>query len=72
MWAMIGTAIVTLAVTMLVYHLEKREKQRRAVWMTRTEGEDELRMNGHEKRGDRASPIHSYEVEKGEKHDLVQ
>ena len=32
MWAMIGTAIATLAVTALVYFLERREKrQRRAM-----------------------------------------
>ena len=30
MWAMIGTAIVTLAVTALVYYLEQREKRQRA------------------------------------------
>lgn len=31
MWAMIGTAIATLAVTALVYHLEKREQRQRWV-----------------------------------------
>ena len=31
MWAMIGTAIVTLAVTAMVYCLEKREKRQRWV-----------------------------------------
>ena len=49
MWAMIGTAIATLAVTALVYFLERREKRQREARDTeQDEREDEKE---DEKRG---------------------
>lgn len=51
MWAMIGTAIVTLIVTAMVYRLEQREKRQR--WVARVargELENEKDAYGQENR----------------------
>lgn len=57
MWAMIGTAIVTLGVTALVYFLEKREQSQRRARRSRKEAEevvgDEKSQRGSEHRSEK-------------------
>ena len=50
MWAMIGTAIATLGVTALVYHLEQREKRQRqdAEEVEAAEDSDEKKETGYQ------------------------